>query len=284
MLAPTAPVTEPKPRPARRRLLRRVLESDPSQEYLAYVPRGAGERAPLFVAIHGMSRNADQQARLLSAYCDMYGAVLLAPVFSAEQFPDYQRLGRRGRGRRADLALNAIVAETVEATGAAGDRFYLFGYSGGAQFAHRYLMAHPHRVAGAVIAGCGWYTLPDPTRRFPYGTRMSRKLPEVHFDAEEFLSVPVTVMVGTDDNARDALRHRDRLDREQGASRLERARNWVAAMEAAAAAHRLQSRVRFEEIADCGHSFRLAILRGGLGEKVFRALFGEPRVAVAQEG
>ncbi len=284
MLAPTARVTDAKSPPAPRRLLRRVLESDPGQEYLVYVPRGAGERAPLLVTIHGTSRNAEQHARLLSAYCDIHGAMLLAPVFSAEQFPDYQRLGRQGRGRRADLALNAVVAECAAATGASAERFLLFGYSGGAQFAHRYLMAHPHRVEAAVIAGCGWYTFPDPTRRFPFGTRMSRKLPEVHFDAEGFLSVPVTVMIGAEDDERDAARRHDRLDREQGASRIERARNWVAAMQAAAEARQLPSRVAFEEIAGCGHSFRRAVLRGGLGEKVFRALFGEPPLAAAREG
>ena len=29
---------------------------------------------------------------------------------------------------------------------------HLFGFSGGAQFAHRYVMAYPHRVASAVFA------------------------------------------------------------------------------------------------------------------------------------
>lgn len=276
MLAPTAPRPETNLPPGRRRLLRRVLRSDPGQEYLVYVPRSAVERGPVFVSIHGVSRNADQHARLLAAYCDMYGVVMVAPTFTAEQHPDYQRLGRRGRGARADIALNTILAESAAVTGATAERFYLFGFSGGAQFAHRYLMAHPHRVAAAVIAGAGWYTLPDPTRRFPHGTRMTRKLPEVRFDAEEFLSVPVTVMVGADDNGQTGLRRSERLDREQGVSRIERARNWVAAMQAAAALHNMESRVAYEEVENCDHSFRSAILRGGLGDKAFRALFGPP--------
>ena len=176
------------PEPKRRQ--RRVLRADPGQEYLVYVPASAGDHAPLFVSVHGVSRNSDQHARLLSAYCEIYGAILIAPIFSVEQHPDFQRLGRIGRGKRADIALNMIVAEVAEMTGAPAEKLYRFGFSGGAQFAHRYLMANPHRVAGAVIASAGWYTLPDPTRRFPYGTRMSRKLPDVRFDAEEFLSVP----------------------------------------------------------------------------------------------
>lgn len=274
MLAPTALKKTGSSLRGPKRLLRRVLRSDPGQQYLVYVPRSAGEQAPLFVSVHGASRNADQHARLLAAYCDTYGAVLVAPVFTAEQYPDYQRFGRLGRGKRADIALNMIVAEVAAMTGAAGEQFYLFGYSGGAQFAHRYLMANPHRVAAAVIAAAGWYTLPDPTRRFPHGTRLTKKLPEVRFDAEEFLSVPVTVIVGANDHTQQGLRRNARLDREQGVTRVERARTWVAAMQAAAASHHLESRVAYEEVESCDHSFKRSILRGGLGDKVFRALFG----------
>jgi len=260
--------------PEHKRLQRRVLLADAGQEYLVYVPKTAGENAPLVVSVHGISRNADQHARLLSTYSEAYGAVLVAPIFSAEQHPDYQRLGRIGRGKRADLALNMIVSEVSLTTGAAARQFYLFGFSGGAQFAHRYAMANPHRVAGAVIAAAGWYTFPDATRRFPYGTRMTKKLPTVRFDAEEFLSVPMTVMVGAKDDTQSGLRRSDRLDREQGTTRIERARRWVEAMKQSAAAHHLESRVSYEEIENCNHSFKQSILRGELGEKVFTALLG----------
>lgn len=241
-----------------------------------YAPGSAGDKAPVVVSVHGVSRNADQHARLLAAYCDLYGAMLVAPIFASEQHPDYQRLGRVGRGKRADIALNLIVAEAAAMAGVAAEQFYLFGFSGGAQFAHRYVMANPHRVAAAVIASAGWYTLPDATRRFPYGTRMTKKLPDVRFDAEEFLSVPVTVLVGANDDSQSGLRRSARLDREQGVTRIERARTWVAAMKASAAAHHLESRVSYEEVENCNHSFRASILRGGLGDKVFRALLGPP--------
>ena len=283
MLAPTALKTKETSRPGRNRLVRRVLKADPGQEYLVYAPRSAADHAPLFVSIHGVSRNADQHARLLAAYCDMYGVILVAPIFSAEQHPDYQRLGGSGLGKRADIALNLIVAEAAAMTGARAERFYLFGFSGGAQFAHRYMMANPHRVQAAVIAAAGWYTFPDATRRFPYGTRMSKKLPDVRFDAEEFLSVPVTVMVGAKDNTESGLRRSARLDRKQGVNRIERARSWAAAMQASAEAHHLESRIAYEEIANCDHSFRQSVLRGGLGDKVFRALLGAPPTAIHDE-
>lgn len=274
MLAPTIIETRKNAPRKGKRLQRRVLLADPSQEYLVYVPATGGDGAPLVVSVHGISRNADQHARLLSAYSEMHGVVLVAPIFSAEQHPDYQRLGRVGRGKRADLALNMIVAEVATMTGAVADKFHIFGFSGGAQFAHRYAMANPHRVAGAVIAAAGWYTLPDPTRRFPYGTRMSKKLPLVRFDAEEFLSVRMTVMVGADDDTQAGLRRSARLDRDQGVTRVERARRWVAAMQESAAAHHLESRVSYEEIENCNHSFSRSMLRSGLGDRVFGAILG----------
>lgn len=276
MLAPTAPGTTADLPFGHKRLTRRVLRADPVVEYLVYVPQSAVRHGPLLVSIHGLSRNADQHARLLAAYAEVYGTVLVVPVFPSGQYADYQRLGRLGHGKRADMALNMVVAEVAATTGATCDKFFLFGFSGGAQFAHRYLMANPHRVAAAVIAASGWYTFPDPTRRFPYGTRMSKKLPDVRFDAEEFLTVPVTVMVGAGDNEPTAARRKERLDREQGVGRVERARRWVAAMQAAAAMHHMESRVAYEEIENCDHSFARSILRGGLGDRVFRALFGEP--------
>lgn len=256
--------------------LGRVLRTDPSQEYLLYVPRDRSAAPPLFVSAHGVSRNADVHARLLSAYADMYGAVLVVPHFSVAQHPDYQRLGRTGRGKRADLALNQIVAEVAALTGASAERFYLFGFSGGAQFAHRYVMAHPHRIASAVIASAGWYTSPDPTRRFPRGIRPSKKLPGVRFDAEEFLRVPMKVIVAANDDDPTTLRREERLDLEQGSTRVERARCWVAAMQGAARAHHLEPVVSLEELVDGNHSFRRSMLRGGLGDKAFEAMFGPP--------
>jgi pimeloyl-ACP methyl ester carboxylesterase len=256
--------------------LRRVLQSDPGQEYFVYIPSSGGHGAPLLVAVHGVSGNAKEQARLFSEYCEAYGVVLMAPHFAAEQHGDYQRLGRSGRGDRADVALDAIVEEVAWLTGASTAEIHLFGYSGGAQFAHRYTLAHPHRVARAVIASAGWYTFPDRRRRYPYGIRPSKDLPGVSFDPEEFLRVPITVVVGELDTTSEGVRRTEKLDQQQGETRVERARNWVAAMREAAAAHQLKPLVTFEQVVGGSHSFELAMKRDGLGDRVFASLFGIP--------
>jgi poly(3-hydroxybutyrate) depolymerase len=268
--------------PARKRVLRRVSQADPAQEYFLYVPSSGGRQAPLFVSVHGVSRNASQHARLFSRYAERHGAVLVAPRFTEEDHRDYQRLGREGRGKRADLALDRILEEVGSLTGASAAQFYLFGHSGGAQFAHRYTMAHPHRIVRAAIASAGWYTFPDPKTRFPYGIRATRRLPGVRFDAEEFLRVPIAVLVGSEDgDATNNLRRTARVDRQQGTTRVERARKWVDAMRAAAADHHLEPLVSFERIPGNSHSFRRFMESGGLGDRVFEALFGLPAAAKA---
>jgi pimeloyl-ACP methyl ester carboxylesterase len=245
------------------------------------VPATAAAGAPVFVGVHGISRNGLELARLFSEPCDRFGAVLVAPHFSQGHSADYQRLGRVGRGPRADLALHSILEEVALLTGASTAQIHLFGFSGGAQFAHRYTMAHPHRVARAVFSASGWYTFPDARKRFPYGIRISRDLPGVRFDPEEFLQVPVTVIVGDQDTSTEGLRSTRRASR-QGANRIERARNWVEAMRAAARACRIEPQVKLETIPGGGHSFSALMESGGLGDRTFAALFGSSTSAASR--
>jgi pimeloyl-ACP methyl ester carboxylesterase len=234
----------------RGQLLRRTLRTDSQLEYSVYVPTAGGVDAPVLVAAHGISRSWNGQAEAFVAACESLG-----------------------RGQRADLFLQNCLQEVHSLTGADVSQVRLFGHSGGAQFAHRYLMAYPHRVARAVVAGAGWYTFPDTASKFPYGIRSSRRLPGVTFNPEAYLQVPVTVMVGANDTEPHLLRGSDRVNLQQGRTRVERARNWVAAMHAQATAHGVVPRVEHVELPNAGHSFADLCRHGALIERVFSALF-----------
>jgi pimeloyl-ACP methyl ester carboxylesterase len=131
--------------------------------------------------------------------------------------------------------LDAILDEVGAQTGASTDKIYLFGCSGGAQFTHRYTMAHPQRVARAVVASAGWFTFPDSGIAYPYGIGQ-RGSPSrgLRFDPEEFLRVPIAVFVGDRDSTSASMRHNEMVDAKQGMTRFDRARTWVEAMRAAA--------------------------------------------------
>ncbi len=255
------------------RLLRRVLRNDPSQEYLLYIPTTGAESAPVMVSVHGISRNAHEQARVFSPYCERFGVVLVVPRFTSDAHRDYQRLGRSGRGGRADLALQDYLAEVAKLTGADVSQIYLFGFSGGAQFAHRYVLAHPHRVAHAIVAAAGWYTFPDHKQRYPYGIRSNRKLAGVQLNPEEFLHVPVEVLVGNHDVGTSNLRATERTIKQQGENRKERAKRWVAAMQEAALNYNIEPIINLTIVDKVDHSFSKFCQNGALVRRVFKSFF-----------
>lgn len=259
----------------RGRILHRALRADSNQLYLVYVPARAGPGAPIMVTVHGISRNVDEHAALFAPYAEEHGVVLIAPSFTTARNAGYQRLSEESVGLRADRALDAIVNEVAAATGADGRKFRLFGFSGGAQFAHRYTLAHPERVISAAIGAAGWYTFPDVRTPYPYGLGPSAERSDLHFDPARFLRVPITVFVGKDDIAGgESLRRNPKVDRQQGTTRVERARRWVAEMNRAARSRGFPARASCQEVAGIEHSFRQFMKEGDLGERVFAALFG----------
>ncbi len=255
-------------------ILNRTLAADPGVSYFLYIPRRDGTGVPVFVAVHGNGRNATQQASLWAPFAERAGVVLIAPLFTRERFPDFQRLGRAGRGDRADVMLDRIVAEVASLTGARAERLSLFGYSGGAQFVHRYMLAHPERVARLAAGAAGWYTFPDPALDYPRGIKPVADLPGASFDPEKFLAIPTCVFVGDGDVLRDDDLNQDPdVDAQQGMNRLERGRRWTEAMRTAAGARGLTTPYAFHTLPGCGHSFGTCMTRANMGTRVSECLF-----------
>lgn len=243
--------------------------------YFLYVPQRGGANAPVFVTVHGISRNAREHAERFAPFAERYGVVLIAPYFAHDRFPDYQRLGRKGRGERADVALNQVVDEVGRLTAAQTGKLFLFGYSGGAQFVHRYTLVYPQRVAKVVLGAPGWYTFPDPAVKYPKGIAPTKSLPGITFDPARFLAIPTCVLVGERDVRQDvALNKSAKIAEQQGFTRLERGAHWVAAMTHAAAAQGLNTSYTFRTLPRSRHSFVQSMKRGGMGDMVFNCLFG----------
>jgi len=250
--------------------------------YHAFLPSSRDPQAaiPLVLCIHGVSRDAQEQVNILAHEAEVRGYALLAPHFDAKRWQDYQRLGRRGRGPRADLALRRARTQFETESGQSFGPIFLLGFSGGAQFAHRFAMTHPTEITAAVCASAGWYTLPEPGRRYPRGLRADAALTGVCLDPRRFLRVPILVAVGSADLGRDeSFRLSARLDETQGRSRVERARRFHQAMRDAAQKRGLVARTEYVEFEGAGHSFSECV-RHGLAGVAFdffgRALEGIP--------
>lgn len=244
------------------------------------VPARIDPQAPVLVAVHGIGRAARSQAQAFMQRAAQQGRMVVAPRFEASRWPNYQRLGRSGQ--RADVALLSLLESIGFQWRVNTRRIALFGYSGGAQFAHRFALLHPHRVQNLCICASGWYAWPDeqplpPVRPAKLGAigpnsalseqRMSR-----------FLQLPIEVVVGADDCVRDTnTRSTPLIDAVQGPDRLTRARRWVAALQAAAQARSLPAPARLTVLPGAGHDFQQCLADGRLLELALPSPDGQAR-------
>lgn len=258
------------------RISKRRLNRNPGIAYYFYASTRPKPEIPIFVAVHGIRRRAELQARLFAPLIESTGGTLVAPVFSSKRHSDYQRLGRHGKGERSDLALNQVLRDVFEHTGTEPHPVVMFGYSGGGQFVHRYAMANPRRVKRLAVAAPGWFTFPDGSRAYPEGIGKTRSLPDLLFDPARFLQIPTLVLVGENDVERDsALQQRKSVDAVQGKNRMERGRRWIAAMSAAASRFNYDTVFRFSIVPGCGHSFADCMTEGGMDRQVIGFLLGD---------
>jgi len=229
---------------------------------------------PLFFAVHGIGRRAEDQARLFAPFIEKIGGTIIAPVFEKRRFAGYQRFKQSKLDIRSDLAFRQLVAHAHLKFGSPHIPIVLFGYSGGGQFVHRYAMAYPRQVKRLAIAAPGWFTFPDKGIRFPRGVAETTSLPDLSFDSARFLKIPSLVLVGDKDVGRDkSLNKRRDIDAQQGRHRLERALCWIDAMRSAAGRYQYETHFQLDILPGCAHSFRDCMANGQMGWAVTRFLF-----------
>jgi len=246
----------------------RLPRDEEGVSYYLYVPSEPAPGAPPLVTVHGISRGADEHLAAFAPWAERSGRVLIAPLFSEEQCKRYQKviLDRC----QADRALFATLREVAEETDIEVGRFDLFGFSGGAQFAHRFALLHPERVGRLAVAAAGWYSMPDFDEPFPYGLAPGRSSGRrFQPKLEAFLGIPILVLVGEQDVERDSgLRKTRRVDRRQGRNRVERAGTWAEALRAAAIRAEVPAEVVLHVMPGCGHSFEDCVREGELTREV----------------
>jgi len=210
-------------------------------------------------------------ARLLSPASAETGRIFVMPHFDEKHYPRYQSCLCRNR---SDLALIRLVEELMRDGCVPPGRFDLAGYSGGAQFAHRFTWLYPHWIERLVVSSAGWYTFPDNSP-FPYGMGPSEssRLRLVHqclkVNLRAFLDRKIMIRVGEHDDAVDAVtRSGPEIEAQQGRDRKTRARIWHQALLQAARDLGVVPQVDFALMPGCGHSFEECVRLGGLSEVI----------------
>ncbi len=241
----------------------RLPRSSHGVPYFLYVPARPRADAMPLVSVHGISRNAPEHAAAFGPLAEATGKVVIAPRFSPRGCRRYQRVLE---DCRSDKALLTTLDGAAADIGVAVDRFDLFGFSGGSQFAHRFAMLHPERVNRLALASAGWYTL--PTRHYPFPVAAAPDSPRgarLQATLAGFLAIPTLVMVGEHDTVRDrTLRRSHLLDRRQGLTRVERAAHFARTFRQAADDAGIAADLRFRTLPGCGHSFTECVDKGGM--------------------
>ncbi len=213
----------------------------------------------LLVLVHGISSRPATLLKHFGKIARRNGIVLLAPDFSGEAFRGYQRLGAGTRRDGAAEMLTQTACHTARSLGLDAERFDLAGYSGGAQFAHRYAMTRPGSVRSLTLGAAGWYSEASLDLPFPQGLGGRARAEALR----AFLALPIHLAVGSDDRQSDAsLRRSPELDARQGCNRLERARFWADHLCRTAAEQGIEARIRLSEMPSAGHSLAEAVALG----------------------
>jgi dienelactone hydrolase len=252
----------------------RVIVGMSQMEYFVYIPESHSGGDRILYTIHGISRNAEEHIQGFIAQSERNGAILVAPLFSKEHFPRYQQLGTNVQQERADMAFDHVLQDVHEWLGIAPAAMRMFGFSGGGQFVHRYAMFYPKRVARMVLAAPGWYTFPDPERKYPYGLKSTIDWPQLSFSLEKFLPIPTLVLTGEEDDLRDKDLNKARaIDSFQGLNRIERAERWVSANRNLARSYDIPADFRMEIVPNASHAYESYLAHPPFAEQIFDFLF-----------
>lgn len=216
------------------------------------------------VAVHGLNREAEVMADLLAPRADATGRTVILPLFDRQSWPRFQRAACDHRADWALLELLHVLRQDGEIGTAAPD---LSGFSGGAQFAHRFAWLYPDQVARLCLVAPGWWTFPDARGAYPLGVAASCGVDTIRLRANlaRFLDREIHVLVGALDVIQDKnLRQDPDVMAQQGPNRVARAKQWCAAAIRSAQDAGIPPRIAFDLMGECGHSFADCVANGGL--------------------
>lgn len=190
----------------------RACRADRRCSYSIYVPSSPackpdGTRQ-LLVLVHGTDRRPEQLRDLYLPLAEELGCVLLAPLFPAALTDDEEAhnfVFLRYRDIRFDALLLSMVEEAVELFNVSAGKFWLAGFSGGAQFANRFAYLHASRLAGVSIASPGTVTLLDGGKDWFSGVGLVEDALGQAVDWAGLRELNIHVAVGSDDTSTEVI-------------------------------------------------------------------------------
>jgi len=225
-------------------------------------PRKHDASTPVVFIHHGVGRNGGDYRDYWLNLVDDAGLLAIAIEFPEMSFPEHLWY-HFGNLHSQDGSPNPREVWTYGVDGRLFDllreqsvttaqRYGLFGHSAGGQFVHRMLsFGYRDRVTVAVSANAGTYAMPDLATPWPFGLGQT----DVDTDALcALLAFPITVMAGTNDVLTTGrFFPKGPRSMRQGATRHERAHNYVRSGHAAAAALQTSCAWKVIDVPGVGH-------------------------------
>lgn len=124
-------------------------------EYYLYAPKSysADQAWPLFIGVHGFGGSGLDCWNLWQTYADREGFILLCPSLSDARGGWYQ-----GDGEAKLFAALGQVQQNYRLD----SRYFLVGFSAGAQFVQGFAFNYPHLTQAVAVLSAGNYYTPTP--------------------------------------------------------------------------------------------------------------------------
>jgi pimeloyl-ACP methyl ester carboxylesterase len=170
----------------------------------------SGER--MLIVLHGVLRNADEYRDHAIGMGDRFGALVVAPKFDSERFPN--RLYQRGGILREDQSaapaeewtyalIPKLAAAMREATAKPQLAYWIIGHSAGGQFVMRMSAFQDTGAERLVAANPGSALLPTYDMAFGYGFGGLPKELANEQRLRHYLAAPLTIYLATADDQPD---------------------------------------------------------------------------------
>lgn len=207
-----------------------------------YRPRQCDSSCPMVIVLHGLSRNASDYRDYWELAADRYKVLIVAPEFRKEDWEGTEgyNLGYFGKVS-PEKTVFATIEHLFDEMRVDQKTYVLFGHSAGGQVAHRMALLWPSNRASVIVAAnAGWYTMPDyrPEKvenPFPYSLVSVPGGGNGEQLLRQALGRRLVIMAGENDNDADAKNMSKSSGAEkEGATRLERAENFIKTGTAAA--------------------------------------------------
>ena len=204
----------------------------PDVELWYSLPKEINKDTKVLFIVHGASRDVERYLKAWLEEAKNKNVILVAPFFSKQSYKYYSTLGLATSSGKIITNSDKDLTNSISSFytffkskyNLSSETYLIFGFSGGSQFVHRYMMyGEDMRIEKAAIGSAGWYTFLN-NEPFPFGTK-NMSLDRARY--EWFLSREVLFLLGDNDNdPNHSSLNTNRGARKQGMHRYQRGQNY----------------------------------------------------------